>query len=186
MRDVGQQRGRVERRREKEKRREKKAVVRFKRRWTSSRGSGPTPVRNRVVHGTSLLSLEETVGWSELYLADAVSSVRHGLVVESVVFLDYASKVLVSYTSLLFGLFSLDIGEALAILRSLRLAIDLGYFTVCVESDVAFVVKQLSSRVISCYDIGLILDDILALVVGFLIFPFRLFAVAPIKLLWSY
>ncbi|KAL5811987.1 hypothetical protein ACOSQ3_026937 [Xanthoceras sorbifolium] len=40
--------------------------------------------RNRAVHSAPLLSVEETVGWSELFLADyqavvAVSSVRCGL-----------------------------------------------------------------------------------------------------------
>ncbi|KAL5823698.1 hypothetical protein ACOSQ4_021598 [Xanthoceras sorbifolium] len=43
--------------------------------------------RNRAMHGAPLLSLEETVGWSELYLAMfqavvAVPGVCHGLVVE--------------------------------------------------------------------------------------------------------
>ncbi|KAL5844961.1 hypothetical protein ACOSQ4_010919 [Xanthoceras sorbifolium] len=80
---------------------------------------------------------------------------------------DRAGVVLVSYTSLLLGLVSSDIGEALAILLGLRLAIDMGWSTVCVESDAASVVKQLSSRVTSCSDIGLILDDILSLVVNF-------------------
>ncbi|KAH7548552.1 hypothetical protein JRO89_XS14G0163100 [Xanthoceras sorbifolium] len=160
--------------------------------------------RNRIVHGTPLLSLKETVGWSELYLADfqgaaAVPGVRLGLVVErwrvpspgwvkinsdvavnirgrrlgfGVVFRDSTGKVLVSYTSLLLGLFSPNIGEALAILRGLHLAFDLGFSTVCVESDAASVVKQLSSRAISCSDIGLILDDILDLVVVFSNFSF--------------
>ncbi|KAL5777304.1 hypothetical protein ACOSP7_010230 [Xanthoceras sorbifolium] len=98
-----------------------------------------------------------------------------------VVFRNSASKVLVSYTSLLLGLFSPDIGEALAILRGLRLAIDLGFSTVCVESDAASIVKQLSSRVISYSDIGLILDDILALVVVFSDFSFSSVVVAPIR-----
>ncbi|KAL5850480.1 hypothetical protein ACOSQ3_008533 [Xanthoceras sorbifolium] len=84
-----------------------------------------------------------------------------------VVFRDFACKVLVSYTSLLLGLFSPDIGEALAILLGLRLAIDMGLSTVCVESDAASIVKQLSSRATSCSDIGLVLDDILSLAVDF-------------------
>ncbi|KAL5742583.1 hypothetical protein ACOSP7_011960 [Xanthoceras sorbifolium] len=155
--------------------------------------------RNHAVHSAPLLSVEDTVGWSERFLVDfqaavAVPSVRCELVVErwrapspgwfkinsdvavdvrgrrlgfGVVIRDYTGKVLVSYTSLLLGLFSSDIGEALAILRGLRLAIDMGLSTVCVESDAASVVKQLSSRVSSCSDIGLILDDILSLVVNF-------------------
>ncbi|KAL5779613.1 hypothetical protein ACOSQ2_010350 [Xanthoceras sorbifolium] len=155
--------------------------------------------RNHAVHSAPLLSVEDTVGWSERFLVDfqaavAVPSVRCKLVVErwlapspgwfkinsdvavdvrgrrlgfGVVIRDYMGKVLVSYTSLLLGLFSSDIGEALAILRGLRLAIDMGLSTVCVESDAASVVKQLSSRVTSCSDIGLILDDILSLVVNF-------------------
>ncbi|KAL5854464.1 hypothetical protein ACOSQ4_004266 [Xanthoceras sorbifolium] len=155
--------------------------------------------RNHAVHSAPLLSVEDTVGWSERFLVDfqaavAVPSVRCELVVErwlapspgwvkinsdvavdvrgrrlgfGVVIRDCTGKVLVSYTSLLLGLFSSDIGEALAILLGLRLAIDMGLSTVCVESDAAPVVKQLSSRVISCSDIGLILDDILSLVVNF-------------------
>ncbi|KAL5780466.1 hypothetical protein ACOSQ2_011203 [Xanthoceras sorbifolium] len=155
--------------------------------------------RNHAVHSAPLLSVEDTVGWSERFLVDfqaavAVPSVRCELVVErwlapspgwvkinsdvavdvrgrrlgfGVVIRDYTGKVLVSYTSLLLGLFSSDIGEALAILLGLRLAIDMGLSTVCVESDAASVVKQLSSRVTSCSDIGLILDDILSLVVNF-------------------
>ncbi|KAL5772827.1 hypothetical protein ACOSP7_012443 [Xanthoceras sorbifolium] len=155
--------------------------------------------RNRAVHSAPLLSVEETVGWSELFLADFQAAVaapppRCSSVVErwqapspgwvkinsdvavdvrgrrlgfGVVFRDAGGKVLVSYTSLLLGLSSLDIGEALAILLGLRLAIDMGLSTVCVESDVASVVKQLSSSVTSCSDIGLSLDDILSLVVIF-------------------
>ncbi|KAL5783297.1 hypothetical protein ACOSP7_008326 [Xanthoceras sorbifolium] len=155
--------------------------------------------RNLAVHSISLLSVEDTVGWSERFLVDfqaavAVPSVRCDLVVErwlapspgwvkinsdvavdvrgrrlgfGVVIRDCTGKVLVSYTSLLLGLFSSDIGEALAILLGLRLAIDMGLSTVCVESDAASVVKQLSSQVSSCSDIGLILDDILSLVVNF-------------------
>ncbi|KAH7566475.1 hypothetical protein JRO89_XS08G0169600 [Xanthoceras sorbifolium] len=155
--------------------------------------------RNRAVHSAPLLSVEDTVGWSERYLVDfqaavAVSRVRCDLVVErwlapnpgwvkinadvavdvrgrrlgfGVVLRDCTGKVLVSYTSLLLGLFSSDIGEALAILLGLHLAIDMGLSTVCVESDAASVVKQLSSRVTSCSDIGLILDYILSLVVNF-------------------
>ncbi|KAH7569641.1 hypothetical protein JRO89_XS06G0225100 [Xanthoceras sorbifolium] len=155
--------------------------------------------RNRAVHSAPLLSVEETVGWSELYLADfqaaaATPRLRGSSIVErwqapspgwvkinsdvavdvrghrlgfGVVFRDSVGKVLVSYTSLLLGLFSPDIGEALAILLGLRLAIDMGLSTICVKSDAASVVKQLSSRVTSCSDIGLVLDDILSLVVGF-------------------
>ncbi|KAH7544499.1 hypothetical protein JRO89_XS15G0175400 [Xanthoceras sorbifolium] len=155
--------------------------------------------RNRAVHSAPLLSVEDTVGWSERFLVDfqaavAVPSVRCDLVVErwlapspgwvkinsdvavdvrgrrlgfGVVIRDCTGKVLVSYMSLLLGLFSSDIGEALPILLGLRLAIDMGLSTVCVESDAASVVKQLSSRVTSCSDIGLILDDILSLVVNF-------------------
>ncbi|KAH7572246.1 hypothetical protein JRO89_XS04G0226300 [Xanthoceras sorbifolium] len=139
--------------------------------------------RNRAVHSAPLLSVEDTVGWSERFLVDfqaavAVPSVRCDLIVErlgfGVVIRVCTGKVLVSYTSLLLGLFSSDIGEALAILLGLRLAIDMGLSTVCVESDAASVVKQLSSRVTSCSDIGLILDDIglilddiLSLVVNF-------------------
>ncbi|KAL5775235.1 hypothetical protein ACOSP7_012792 [Xanthoceras sorbifolium] len=80
---------------------------------------------------------------------------------------DPGGLVLVSSSSLLPSLFSPDIGEALAILRGVRLAIDLGFSVVCVESDAASVVNPLSSRAISCSDIGLVLDDILALVVAF-------------------
>ncbi|KAL5823208.1 hypothetical protein ACOSQ4_021108 [Xanthoceras sorbifolium] len=104
-----------------------------------------------------LLSVEDTVGWSERFLVDfqaaaAVPSVRCELVVErwlapspgwfkinsdvavdvrgrrlgfGVVIRNCTGKVLVSYTSLLLGFFSSDIGEALAILRGLRLAIDM-------------------------------------------------------------
>ncbi|KAL5864153.1 hypothetical protein ACOSQ3_001667 [Xanthoceras sorbifolium] len=154
---------------------------------------------NRAVHSAPLLSVEETVGWSERFLVDfqaavAVPSVRRDLVVKrwlapspgwvkinsdvavdvrgrrlgfGVVIRNCMGVVLVSYTSLLLGLVSSDIGEALAILLGLRLAIDMGWSTVCVESDAASVVKQLSSRVTSCSDIGLILDDILSLVVNF-------------------
>ncbi|KAL5783740.1 hypothetical protein ACOSP7_008769 [Xanthoceras sorbifolium] len=154
---------------------------------------------NLAMHSAPLLSVEDTVGWSERFLVDfqaavAVPNVRCDLVVErwlapspgwvkinsdvavdvrgrrlgfGVVIRDCTGKVLVSYTSLLLGLFSSDIGEALAILLGLRLAIDMGLSTVCVESDAASVVKQLSSRVTSCSDIGLILDDILSLVVNF-------------------
>ncbi|KAL5792216.1 hypothetical protein ACOSP7_000810 [Xanthoceras sorbifolium] len=154
--------------------------------------------RNRTVHSAPLLSVEDTVDWSKMFLADfqavvAVPSVRCGLVAErwlapspgwvkinsdvavdvrgrrlgfGVVFRDFAGKVLVSYTSLLLGLFSSDIGEALAILYGLRLAVDLGLFSVCVESDAASIVKQLSSRDSPCSDIGLILDDILSLAVN--------------------
>ncbi|KAL5804637.1 hypothetical protein ACOSQ3_031437 [Xanthoceras sorbifolium] len=142
----------------------------------------------------------DTVGWSELFLADfqaaaaAAPSLRCPPPVErwqapspgwikinsdvavdargrrlgfGVVFRDSVGEVLVSYTSLLPGLFSSDIGEALAILLGLRLAGDMGFPSVCVESDAASVVKQLSSRAPSCSDIGLILDDILSLVGGF-------------------
>ncbi|KAH7564739.1 hypothetical protein JRO89_XS09G0017400 [Xanthoceras sorbifolium] len=128
--------------------------------------------RNRAVHSAPLLSVEETVGWSELYLTDFQAAVAAPLLCcrqlgFGVVFRNSVGKVLVSYTSLLLGLFSSDIGEALAILLGLRLAIDMGLSTVCVESDAASVVKQMSSRVTSCYDIGLILDDILSLVVKF-------------------
>ncbi|KAL5773584.1 hypothetical protein ACOSQ2_013508 [Xanthoceras sorbifolium] len=151
--------------------------------------------RNRAVHSAPLLSVEETVGWSELYLADYQAAVagpilRCGLVVErwqvpslgwvkinsnvavdvrgcrlgfGVVFRDSVGKVLLSYTSLLLGLFSSDIGEVLAILLGLRLAIDLGLSTICVEFDAASVVKQLSSKDTYCSDIDFILDDILSL-----------------------
>ncbi|KAL5842773.1 hypothetical protein ACOSQ3_013376 [Xanthoceras sorbifolium] len=151
--------------------------------------------RNRAVHSAPLLSVEETVGWSELYLADYQAAVagpilRCGLVVErwqvpspgwvkinldvtvdvrgcrlgfGVVFRDSAGKVLLSYTSLLLGLFSSDIGEVLVILLGLRLAIDLGLSTICVEFDAASVVKQLSSRDTYCSDIDFILDNILYL-----------------------
>ncbi|KAL5799318.1 hypothetical protein ACOSQ4_032202 [Xanthoceras sorbifolium] len=63
----------------------------FADRWWRLRLRSPSCLfwfrRNRVVHGTPLLSLKETVGWSELYLADfqavaAVLGVRLGLVVE--------------------------------------------------------------------------------------------------------
>ncbi|KAL5736435.1 hypothetical protein ACOSQ2_031223 [Xanthoceras sorbifolium] len=156
--------------------------------------------RNRAVHSAPLLTVEDTVGWSELFLADfqaaaaAAPSLRCPPPVErwqapspgwikinsdvavdargrrlgfGVVFRDSVGEVLVSYTSLLPGLFSSDIGEALAILLGLRLAGDMGFPSVCVESDAASVVKQLSSRAPSCSDIGLILDDILSLVGGF-------------------
>ncbi|KAL5733341.1 hypothetical protein ACOSQ2_033033 [Xanthoceras sorbifolium] len=154
--------------------------------------------RNRAVHSAPLLSVEDTVDWSKMFLADfqaaiAVPSVRCGLVAErwlapspgwvkinsdvavdvrgrrlgfGVVFRDFAGKVLVSYTSLLLGLFSSDIGEALAILYGLRLAVDLGLSSVCVESDAASIVKQLASRDSPCSDIGLILDDIFSLAVN--------------------
>ncbi|KAH7574451.1 hypothetical protein JRO89_XS03G0297700 [Xanthoceras sorbifolium] len=113
--------------------------------------------RNHAVHSAPLLSVEDTVGWSERFLVDfqaavAVPSVRCELVVErwlapgpgwvkinsdvavdvrgrrlgfGVVIRVCTGKVLVSYTSLLLGLFSSDIGEALAILLGLRLAIDM-------------------------------------------------------------
>ncbi|KAL5756141.1 hypothetical protein ACOSQ2_020887 [Xanthoceras sorbifolium] len=154
--------------------------------------------RNRAVHSAQLLSVEDTVDWSKMFLADfqaavAVPGVRCGPVAErwlapspgwvkihsdvavdvrgrrlgfGVVLRDFAGKVLMSYTSLLLGLFSSDIGEALAILYGLRLAVDLGLSSICVESDAASIVKQLSSRDSSCSDIGLILDDILSLVVN--------------------
>ncbi|KAL5818944.1 hypothetical protein ACOSQ4_022786 [Xanthoceras sorbifolium] len=154
--------------------------------------------RNRAVHSAPLLSVEDTVDWLKMFLADfqaavAVPGVRCGPVAErwlapspgwvkinsdvavdvrgrrlgfGVVLRDFAGKVLVSYTSLLLGLFSSDIGEALAILYGLRLAVDLGLSSICVEYDAASIVKQLSSRDSSCSDIGLILDDILSLVVN--------------------
>ncbi|KAL5814282.1 hypothetical protein ACOSQ4_024923 [Xanthoceras sorbifolium] len=84
-----------------------------------------------------------------------------------VVIRDPGGLVLVPSSSLLPGLFSPDIGEALTIIRGVCLAIDLGFSAVCVESDATSVVNQLFSRVISCSNIGLVLDDILALVVAF-------------------
>ncbi|KAH7572293.1 hypothetical protein JRO89_XS04G0233800 [Xanthoceras sorbifolium] len=128
--------------------------------------------RNLAVHSAPLLSVEDTVGWSESpgwvkINSDVAVDVRGRRLGFGVVIRDCSGKVLVSYTSLLLGLFSSDIGEALAILLGLHLAIDMGLSTVCVESDAASIVKQLSSRVSSCSDIGLILDDILSLVVNF-------------------
>ncbi|KAL5792899.1 hypothetical protein ACOSP7_001493 [Xanthoceras sorbifolium] len=110
--------------------------------------------------------LAPSPGWVKIN-SDVAVDVRGRRLGFGVVIRDCSGKVLVSYTSLLLGLFSSDIGEALAILLGLRLAIDMGLSTVCVESDAASVVKQLSSRVTSCSDIGLILDDILSLVVNF-------------------
>ncbi|KAL5780225.1 hypothetical protein ACOSQ2_010962 [Xanthoceras sorbifolium] len=161
--------------------------------------------RNRAVHSAPLLTVEDTVGWSELFLADFQAAaaaapplrcpppverwqapspgwikINSDVAVDArgrrlgfgVVFRDSVGEVLVSYTSLLPGLFSSDIGEALAILLGLRLAGDMGFPSVCVESDAASVVKQLSSRAPSCSDIGLILDDILSLVGGFAVISF--------------
>ncbi|KAL5756018.1 hypothetical protein ACOSQ2_020764 [Xanthoceras sorbifolium] len=110
--------------------------------------------------------LAPSPGWVKIN-SDVAVDVRGRRLGFGVVIRDCTGKVLVSYMSLLLGLFSSDIGEALAILLGLRLAIDMGLSTVCVESDAASVVKQLSSRVTSCSDIGLILDDILSLVVNF-------------------
>ncbi|KAL5819042.1 hypothetical protein ACOSQ4_022884 [Xanthoceras sorbifolium] len=110
--------------------------------------------------------LAPSPGWVKIN-SDVAVDVRGRRLGFGVVIRDCMGVVLVSYTSLLLGLVSSDIGEALAILLGLRLAIDMGWSTVCVESDAASVVKQLSSRVTSCSDIGLILDDILSLVVNF-------------------
>ncbi|KAL5819286.1 hypothetical protein ACOSQ4_023128 [Xanthoceras sorbifolium] len=131
--------------------------------------------RNRAVHSVPLLVrcglvVERWQAPSPRWVkinSDVVVDVQGHRLGFGVVFRDFAGKVLVSYTSLLLGLFSSDIGEALAILLGLRLAIDMGLSSVCVESDAASIVKQLSSRASSCSDIGLVLDDILYLAVDF-------------------
>ncbi|KAL5865620.1 hypothetical protein ACOSQ3_003134 [Xanthoceras sorbifolium] len=54
-------------------------------------------------------------------------------------------------------------GETLAILRGIQIVTDMGFSSVCVEFDAATIMKQLSSKVISCSDVGLIVEDILTL-----------------------
>ncbi|KAL5845509.1 hypothetical protein ACOSQ4_011467 [Xanthoceras sorbifolium] len=120
----------------------------------------------KFLWGLNIPAKAPSPGWIKIN-SDVAVDARGRRLGFGVVFRDSVGEVLVSYTSLLPGLFSSDIGEALAILLGLRLAGDMGFPSVCVESDAASVVKQLSSRVPSCSDIGLILDDILSLVGGF-------------------
>ncbi|KAL5808393.1 hypothetical protein ACOSQ3_029084 [Xanthoceras sorbifolium] len=61
------------------------------------------------------------------------------------------------------GLFPLDIAEAMALLRGIQLALEAGLSPFCCESDVAFIVQQVLSKVSSCSDVGLVVDNILSL-----------------------
>ncbi|KAL5798473.1 hypothetical protein ACOSQ2_003293 [Xanthoceras sorbifolium] len=81
-----------------------------------------------------------------------------------VVICNFDGLVLVSCSHMAIGLFSPDVGETLAILRGIQIVTDMGFSSVCVEFDAATIMKQLSSKVISCSDVGLIVEDILALV----------------------
>ncbi|KAL5851890.1 hypothetical protein ACOSQ3_007008 [Xanthoceras sorbifolium] len=93
------------------------------------------------------------ITWSQCFLEEFHAAVD----VPSIHYVPLTERsyglVLASYSSSAYGHFSLNVGEALMILRGIQLTVDMGYSIVCVESDVESIVQQLSSRSISCSDV---------------------------------
>ncbi|KAL5842155.1 hypothetical protein ACOSQ3_012758 [Xanthoceras sorbifolium] len=124
--------------------------------------------RNRVVHADLILSPEDIVSWAAAFLAEfkaAVVSPGHSRPLLAACWLvpslgwfkinsDAAFDVLVAP----------DVAEAMALLRGVQFVLEYGFLPFCCESDAASIVKQISSRVSSSSDVGLVVDDILSLI----------------------
>ncbi|KAL5804725.1 hypothetical protein ACOSQ3_031525 [Xanthoceras sorbifolium] len=59
------------------------------------------------------------------------------------------------------------------ILCGIQLAIDMNFSHICVEFDVASIAQQLSSGTSSCYNVRMVVDDILVLLDQFSIMSIR-------------
>ncbi|KAL5810835.1 hypothetical protein ACOSQ4_027403 [Xanthoceras sorbifolium] len=75
-----------------------------------------------------------------------------------------AGLVMLSCVIPVVGMFSPVMAEAMALLHGLQLAVDYGICPCYSEADATSVVQQMSSKVSSCSDVNLVVDDILSLV----------------------
>ncbi|KAL5766515.1 hypothetical protein ACOSP7_017132 [Xanthoceras sorbifolium] len=143
-------------------------------------------LRNKAVHSSLVLDVEDVVPWSRAYLADlraapfsvldAAVDVLNNRIGLGVVIRDGHGEVVAALAKGLNSLLSVDCAESLAILEGIRFAHSLGISPVGVESDSASVVGLINKKAPPSSELGLIISDILSFE-GFL--SFRQFSFRP-------
>ncbi|KAL5808887.1 hypothetical protein ACOSQ3_029578 [Xanthoceras sorbifolium] len=104
--------------------------------------------------------------------SDAAIDVSRKRIGIGVVIRDWKGRVAAAFATFLPVLLPVECAEALAILEGLKFAASMGVFPIGVESDTASVVGAIRSNKPPRSELGLIVDEILEFVIGFLVLSF--------------
>ncbi|KAK3229286.1 hypothetical protein Dsin_001167 [Dipteronia sinensis] len=121
--------------------------------------------RNRVTYDSSFFTDNGVVPWAISFLAkfkranDVNKGVENGIVGIGINIRDCSGSVLASSSQKVIVVFTLQIAEAVALLRGLRMGNDIGMWPCDVVLDAHVIIDLLNSPVLTCSEVGLILHD---------------------------
>ncbi|KAK2661753.1 hypothetical protein Ddye_000327 [Dipteronia dyeriana] len=103
-----------------------------------------------------------TVGLVKVNTDAAIDVIRKRIGI-GIIIRDSNRVVMASRSRIIFVGYSLQIAEAVAVLRGIQFALDTGFRCCTIESDAQVIVNLINSKSCILSDVGLIIDDILCL-----------------------